>query len=219
VDADLKYSIYVIDHSSSRAIPAIELHHTDGFQCGGSYWMIMNRCISLGINPVVEVLTPAGFEVVMGEPAWTEAVRKVYDEEMMEGVVKVRVQPMANPTRPPTAPKPRKRPPRRGRGKALGVATAGEGGKVGETGKVNEGGDANDTIDANETVNVNEGDNAKETGNFNEDGTAGETGSANETGNANEPGNVNEGGNADETENNGQLGQVSKTRETVGFLS
>jgi len=93
-DADLRYVINVVE-SRGLAIPKIAFDHSGDIQRAG-YSTIVGRCVALGLDAStqvsVEVMTADGFEKVGHDHSWDRAVRKVFDDVLMDGFVRVRVQ-------------------------------------------------------------------------------------------------------------------------------
>lgn len=84
--------IYCVNimRGSGRAIPQIALGcSTRSLRDGLS--TIVAQCSQLGVAVAVAVLTPTGLRLVRTDGEWIRAIREIAQEELMDGVVKVRI--------------------------------------------------------------------------------------------------------------------------------
>jgi len=88
-NAVLTYIINVM-RGTDRVIPPIKLNHSDNPEAC-CFPEVIAHCSTFHAPITVQVNTPGGFETVTESQAWDRAVRAVYDEEIMDGVVRVRI--------------------------------------------------------------------------------------------------------------------------------
>ncbi|KAL2164480.1 hypothetical protein VTH06DRAFT_3696 [Thermothelomyces fergusii] len=91
-NARLKYHVYVKDKGDGADIaPPTTYRHTDYMIAHGAFSSIKTAFEAAGLDPVYEIITPAGKKEIRTQADWDAAVLAIYNARRAGGVVEVEI--------------------------------------------------------------------------------------------------------------------------------